>query len=56
MIRQSEEDVRTLREVFAIPEREAWKWRVNRGEKGAVGIGRLSLKEIEEQKHDQDNN
>ena len=45
-MRQSEEDVRTLREVFAIPESEAWKWNVKEFEKGAIGIGRLSLEEI----------
>ena len=46
MMRQSEEDVRILKEVFAIPESEAWKWRVKKEEEGAIGIGRLSLDEI----------
>ena len=49
MERQTEEDVRILREVFAIPESEAWKWRVKVYEKGAIGIGRLRLDELAEE-------
>ena len=43
---QSEEKIKILKEQFAIPESEAWKWNVKVFEKGAIGIGRLSLKEI----------
>ena len=46
MIRQSEENIRILKEQFAIPESEAWKWRVKVYEKGAIGIGRLRLDEL----------
>lgn len=43
---QSEEKTKVLKEKFAIPESEAWKWQVKEYEKGAIGIGRLSLEEI----------
>ena len=43
---QSEEKIKNLKEQFAIPENEAWKWNVKVFEKGAIGIGRLSLEEI----------
>lgn len=43
---QSEEKEKILKEQFAIPESEAWKWNVKVFEKGAIGIGRLSLDEI----------
>lgn len=43
---QSKEDIKILKEQFAIPESEAWKWCVKVHEKGAIGIGRLSLDEI----------
>jgi hypothetical protein len=46
---KNEEKIKILKEQFAIPESEAWKWRVKVYEKGATGIGRLRLDELAEE-------
>lgn len=43
---RGKEKIRILKELFAIPESEAWKWQVKVYDRGAIGIGRLSLDEI----------
>lgn len=53
---KSEEKIKILKEQFAIPESEAWKWNVKVYEKGAIGIGRLSLEEINKTEEANDTN
>ena len=46
----TEQEIKILKELFAIPGQDAWKWRVTVYEDGAIGIGRISKDEIKKEK------